>query len=1182
MLRKLKEFKLPELEEKVLKFWKDNQIFEKSLEQRRGAKPYIFFEGPPTANGRPHIGHLEGRAFKDVVLRYKTMRGYYVARKAGWDTHGLPVEIEIEKELGFKGKQDIEKFGIAEFNEKAKASVWKYKDEWERFTDRTAFWLDMKDPYVTYSNPYIESLWWVLKQIANKKLLVRSFKIVPWCPRCQTPLSSHELAQPGAYKKVSDPSIYIKFKLKGKKNESLLVWTTTPWTLPANVAVAVNPQLTYTKYRVGNEFVWSYNPPPEKAGVEVEVIEKISGQRLVGLKYEPLYNVASAKKEKSFYSVKAADFISTEDGTGMVHIAPAFGEDDFNLIKKEVKDLAQKAPITIDERGIMAKGFPGAGKFVKQADKDIILDITERNILYSLGTVEHEYPHCWRCSNPLLYFAKFSWFIEMSKLREKLLENNEKINWVPDHIKEGRFGEWLREIKDWAISRDRYWGTPLPIWKCEKCEHVEVIGGLEDFNKMRFSENNFWVLRHGEANHVQTGTIASGIEGKNNISHLTERGKEQVEASVIKLAKQLGKKKIDLIISSPYARAKETAKIAAKKFGAKVIIDKRLAELNVGPFNGRLVSEFQAFFKNGLERFVKAPTGGETLTDVKKRVMEFMIDINSKYINKNILITGHGDPLWILETATEGLSNEETLGAPYIKVGEIRKVSFNNYPYNTITSELDLHKPYVDNVYLKCKKCKGKMSRVKEVADVWFDSGCMPYAQYHYPFSCAKRPTTNDLQLTTLQKCIQFPADFISEAMDQTRGWFYTLLAISTALDLGPAYKNVIVQGLVLDKKGIKISKSKGNAVDPWEMINKYGSDIVRWYFYTINSVGEYKKFDELDLGKAYRRFIAIIFNSFVFLDTYGSHNFQLLTFNFKQCNLIDRWILARLNKMTTEVTDGLEKYDITSACKSIESFVDDLSRWYIRRSRRRFQKPENQKDLEEVSSILSHCLLELSKLIAPFVPFFADALYLSLACSEQSRGVDNHESSVHLCDWPMIKDEFTNNEIIEKMEEARRIASLGLALRAEKKLKVRQPLAKLEINTKKLSIKDNEFTDLIKEEVNVKEVVINLQLKTEIDLDTVITQELREEGLMRDLARMVQDLRQSGNCVPKDRVFLMIETDKEIEAVIGRNSETLKKDVGAGEIDLKKSDKFDAEIVSEMDGLPGQGKKIWIGIRKI
>ncbi|MCL5017263.1 MAG: class I tRNA ligase family protein [Patescibacteria group bacterium] len=1168
MLRKLKEFKLPEVEEKVLKFWKENQIFEKSLKQREGAKPYNFFEGPPTANGKPHIGHVEGRSFKDVMPRYKTMRGFYVARKAGWDTHGLPVEIEIEKELGFKGKQDIEKFGVAEFNEKCKASVWKYKDEWEKLTDRVGFWLDMKDPYVTYHNTYIESLWWVLKKISDRKLLTKSFKIVPWCPRCQTPLSSHEMGQPGVYRKVKDPSVFIKFKLKGRKNEFLLVWTTTPWTLPSNVAIAVNPTLTYTKYKVGKEFFWAYNPPPEKEGVEIEAVEKISGFKLVGLKYEPLYSVAIAKKEKKFFSVKAADFVETTEGTGLVHIAPTFGADDFNLIKKEVKDLAKKAPMTIDERGIMAKGFPGAGKFVKQADKDIMLDLEKRNILYSYGTIEHEYPHCWRCSNPLLYFAKFSWFIEMSKLREKLVENNEQVNWVPDHVKEGRFGEWIRNAEDWALSRDRYWGTPLPIWQCEKCDHVEVVGGLEDFNKLRFSENNFWILRHGEADHVLAGTIASGVEGKNNTSHLTKKGKEEVAKSVAKLAKQLGKKKIDIIISSPYARAKETAKIAAKKFGAKVVVDKRLGELQVGIYNGRLVSDFHKFFQNEMERFTKAPAGGETLTDVRKRVMDFMIEINAKYSGKNILISGHGDPLWILEAANKSLSDQKTLELSYIQIAEIREVKFNNYPYNTITKEVDLHKPYVDKVYLKCKKCGGRMSRVKEVADVWFDSGSMPFAQFHYPFDSGLK-RSEELDLKKIQEKIIFPADYISEGMDQTRGWFYTLLSVSTALGIGPAYKNVIAQGLVLDKNGLKMSKSKGNAVNPWDLINKYGSDIVRWYFYTINSPGEYKKFDELDLGKAYRRFIAIIFNSFVFLETYGIFGGKLSD-KLSDFNLIDRWILARSNKMIADVTSSLEKYDINAACKGIESFVDDLSRWYIRRSRRRFQKSESKEDLEAASAVLYYCLLELSKLIAPFAPFFADALYRSL-------DEKNLKLSVHLEDWPTIKEEFANNEIIEKMEELRRLSSLALALRAEKKIKVRQPLSKLEINTKKLTIKDVEFLELIKDEVNVKDVSINLQLKGEIELDTVITPELRNEGLMRDLARMVQDLRQAGGCVPKDKVYLMIETDKELEYVIEPNRDALKKDVGASEVELKRSDKFDAEITSEMDG-----KKIWIGIRKI
>jgi isoleucyl-tRNA synthetase len=1171
MLRKIKDFKLPELEEKVLKFWKENQIFEKSLKLREGSEPYRFFEGPPTANGRPHIGHFEGRAFKDVMPRYKTMQGFYVQRKAGWDTHGLPVEIEIEKELGFKGKQDIEKFGIAEFNEKCKASVWKYKDEWEKLTERIGFWLDMKDPYITYKNSYIESLWWVLKNISDKKLFTKSFKIVPWCPRCQTALSNHEMGQPDVYKKVKDPSVFVKFKLKVKSppagGEYLLVWTTTPWTLPANVAIAVNPKLSYTKYKVGKEFIWSFNIPPEKQGVNMEVVEKISGFKLVGLKYEPLFKT-KAIKEKSFYSVKAADFVETTEGTGLVHIAPAFGADDFVLMKKEVKDLAKKAPVTIDERGIMAKGFPGAGRFVKQADKDIIANLDKRNMLFYSAIIEHEYPHCWRCSTLLLYFAKFSWFIETTKLQEKMLKNNEKINWVPEHIKEGRFGEWLKGNVDWALSRDRYWGTPIPVWQCEKCDHHEVVGSLEDLNKLRLSENNFWILRHGEANHIVSGTIASGIETKANASHLTEKGKKQIEESVKKLLKQLGKKKLDFIISSPYTRSKETSKIVAKITKAKIIFDKRLGELNVGEFNHRKVSEYHAFFSNSLQKFEKAPVGGETLTDVKKRTLSVLLDIRQKYNNKNILISGHGDPLWMMEAVTENCTNEQSLALPYIKIGELKKIEFNNYPYNTITSELDMHRPYVDEVYLKCKKCKGKMTRIKEVADVWFDSGSMPYAQFHYPFEAGVRKS-EELNINTIKEKLIFPADYITEGMDQTRGWFYTLLAISTALELGPAYLNVITQGLVLDKNGIKMSKSKGNAVSPWDIINKYGSDIARWHFYTINQPGDYKRFDEADLGKAYRRFMAIIFNSFVFLETYGVLGKEMSK-DISKLNLIDKWIFARLSTAIIETTNSLEKYDINFACKTIEAFVDDLSRWHIRRSRRRFQKPESQEDLETVSAVLYHCLLELSKLIAPFTPFFADALYKSL-------DEKNLKLSVHLEDWPKAKEEFLNDTLVEKMAETRRIASLALALRAEKKIKVRQPLSKLEINTMKLTIKDSEFLNLIKEEMNVKEVLINLKLDGEINLDTEITAKLREEGIVRDLARMIQDLRQDGGYVPKDRIFLMIETDKDLENIIEANKDLLKKEVGASEIDFKKSDKFDAEIISGFDG-----KNIWIGIRKI
>jgi isoleucyl-tRNA synthetase len=1174
-------FNLPKLEEKILKFWQENQIFEKSLEQRKNSKPYYFFEGPPTANGRPHIGHLEGRFFKDIILRYKTMRGYRVRRKAGWDTQGLPVEIEVEKELGFKNKQDIEKFGIAEFNEKCKASLWKYKDEWEKITSRAAFWIDLKNSYATYHNDYLESLWWVLKKISDRKLLARSFKVVPWCPRCQTSLSSHEMGQPGVYKKVKDPSIYIKFPLKNsgkigknKNKEYLLVWTTTPWTLPANVAVAVNPKLIYTKFAVKDEaspkekteYLWSYNPPPAKEGFKIEATDKIPGTKLIGLKYEPLFDVASAKKEKSFFKVKSADFVETAEGTGLVHIAPAFGADDFNLIKKEVKDLAKKAPITINEKGIVSKGFPGAGKFVKQADKDIIEDLNKRNLLYYSGIIEHEYPHCWRCGTPLLYFAKFSWFIETTKIKNNLLKNNEKINWVPEHIKEGRFGEWLNNNVDWALSRDRYWGTPLPVWQCEKCGHHEIIGGLEDLNKLRFTKNNFWILRHGEADHIKTGTIASGTETKTNTSHLTEKGKKQIAASSEKLIKQLDGKKLAVIFTSPYARARETAKIVAKKTRTKIIADKRLAELNVGDFNGRLVSDFHKAFPDISKRFSDAPAGGENLTDVKKRVMDFIMEIAAKYDGKNILICGHGDPLWMLEGAAAGLENEKITKLKYIEVAELRKINFNNYPFNYLTGNLDLHKPYIDSVYLKCAKCGSKMTRVKEVADVWFDSGCMPFAQNHYPFGFDVKKI-NELDIKTIQNKIDFPADYISEGMDQTRGWFYSLLAISTALGLGPAYKNVVVQGLVLDKNGIKMSKSKGNTVDPWDMINKYGVDVLRWYFYTINQPSDYKKFDEADLGKTYRRFIAIIFNSFLFLEMYGAKGKEL---DKKiKLNILDRWILAKLNNVITEVTNSLEKYDIVAASKSIENFVDNLSRWYIRRSRRRFQKSDSQSDLETASIVLRNCLSGLSKISAPFTPFFSEALYKSL-------NTGNSNLSVHLEEWPKTFPEFSDDELINKMEEIIKISGLALAERAKSGIKVRQPLKSLTIKSPILSGK-TELLEILKDEINVKEIIFDDKIKSDVELDTVITTELKEEGFIRELTRIVQELRQKADYKPKDKIKTALELPEELKIVIQKNEKVFVKEVGAEELIYKKTEKFEAEIQTKI-----QNSDIWVGIIKI
>ncbi|TSC89743.1 MAG: isoleucyl-tRNA synthetase [Parcubacteria group bacterium Gr01-1014_3] len=1178
MLRGLKQLILSEIEEKILKFWKENDIFKKSLALRRtqGKKPFRFFEGPPTANGRPGTHHVLTRAFKDIILRYKTMRGHYVLRRAGWDTHGLPVELEVEKELGIKNKSEIEKFGIAEFNAKAKNSVWKYKSEWEKLTERVGLWLDFDTAYVTYANSYVETLWWVFGEINKRGLLKKLYKIVPWCPRCQTPLSSHELGQPGAYKKVKDPSVYVKFALKGEKNTYLLVWTTTPWTLPANMAVAVDPKLTYTKYKAGNEFFWSYSNPPsvevDGKKIEVEVVEKISGKKLVGKKYEPLFPHKDLKGAEGVYEVLPADFISTEDGTGLVHIAPAFGEDDLNLFREHAKgeNWQESIVVTIDDRGMVQKGLPGAGKFVKEADKDIIADLTGRKLLYSASSIEHEYPHCWRCSTPLIYFARNSWFIEMSKLKSELLAANKKINWTPEHLKEGRFGEWLKDIKDWAIARQRYWGTPLPIWEhsgkaAEKCEKRIVIGGLADLDKHALSANQFFIARHCESNHNVKDFVASGPEKGDNISKLTEKGEKDAE----KLGKELKKENIDLIFASPYFRTMQTAKIIAKATGAKVIKDKRLSEVNAGIFNGRPVKDHTGFYANFAERFIKTPPNGENYSQIRARMMEAVREINGQHSGKNILIVSHGDPLWVMEGALAGVSAEETEKMPYPKTGDYRKITVHNWPFDR-NGELDVHRPFIDEVALKCPDCEEKMDRVKEVADVWFDSGAMPYAQWHYPFE----------NKNLLDKGEQFPADYICEAIDQTRGWFYTLLAVATLLKKDTPYKNVISLGLLLDKHGQKMSKSKGNVVDPHQLIQKYGADVLRWYFYTVNDPGEPKRFDENDLGKVLRKFFLILYNSFVFWDSYADKS--ATTLEISKLNVLDQWVLARLEEVTHKVTTDLENFQIGPAARELESFIDDLSRWHIRRSRKRFQNPGS--DFKGASATLAKVLTEMSRLIAPFAPFFGEAMWQSLNPESRIKNQElnkKHNSSfmirnsVHLQDWPELNKTLFNKDILAAMAEVRNLASLGLAAREKAGIKIRQPLQKLKIKNFKFKIND-ELLYILADEVNVKEVVVDSKIKEEVELDTEITAELKREGLVREMVRAVQGLRQEAGYKLGEPIFLMLEVPPEVREAIEESEAEFKKDISAKTIDFKRSDKFDAEITTKLNGVD-----IWIGVRK-
>lgn len=1135
------------LEEKIIKFWKENRIFEKSIERRKKAPNFVFYEGPPTANGKPGIHHLEARVFKDIICRYKTMNSFKVIRKSGWDTHGLPVELEIEKKLGLRSKKDIEKFGVAKFNQECKSSVWQYKKDWEDLTEKIGYWLDMDNPYITYKTNYIETVWWLLKQVWQKKLLYQDYKVVPYCPRCGTSLSSHEVAQ--GYKKIAEPAIFVKFQLI--RNTYLLVWTTTPWTLPGNVAVAVNPKFIYVKLKVDNEYLILAKQRIKDCGIEGKVVEEFKGKNLLGLKYKPLY------KNNAPYKVIAGDFVTTQEGTGLVHIAPAFGEDDLTAFRQQIPNSKNQIPKPVDETGKMiTPGYKWNGLFVKEADSLIIEDLKKRKLLFKEEPYEHDYPFCWRCKTPLIYYARKSWFIKMTKVKRDLIKNNEKINWVPKHLKHGRFGEWLRELKDWAISRERYWGIPLPVWQCKKCGHQEIIGSKQDLLKQKFSTNKYFILRHGESECFKKNILSYKNKGAD--CPLTENGGEQIK----KVAQKLKKEKIDLIFSSDFLRTKQTAEIISKEIGKKVKYDKRLIEVNIGIFDGKNIKEYRKLFEGKIDKFNKRPHEGESYTEVKERVCDFLKEIDKKYKNKNILIVSHGGPILMAESIVRGFSQAEIIEHwqdKSIDVGELRKLEFKILPYNKENQELDFHKPYIDEVKFKCSKCDSLMERVPEVIDCWFDSGAMPFAQYHYPFEQSEFKN-------------QFPADYICEAIDQTRGWFYTLLAISTLLDFGSPYKNVISLGHVLDEKGEKMSKSKGNVVDPWHIIEKYSSDAARWYFYTINQPGDSKLFRERDVEQALKKFIMILWNVFSFFETYvPKENAKLKAQSAKPQrkaqNLLDRWIISRLNELISGVSEKLDKYDIVSAARDIENFViNDLSLWYVRRSRKRFQNPEAKKDFQQASQTLGFVLLSLAKLTAPFVPFISEEIYQDI-----SKG-----KSVHLEDWPKPDKKAIDKKLEEKMEKVRDITAQGLSQRAKAGIKIRQPLASFEIKMKNEKLKsDKDLLDLIKKEVNVKKITFGKTFK----LDTKITPKLKEEGIIREIIRSIQEMRKKAGYEPKDRVLIRYTGDKGLNKILERNKKTILKEIVVK--DLLEGDRpkrvFDIEKTFKLEG-----QKLWLGIRKI
>lgn len=825
MLCGLEDFNLPNLEEKILRFWRENGIFQRVLKKRQAgrSKKFVFFEGPPTANGKPGIHHVLARSFKDVVLRYKTMRGFFVPRRAGWDTHGLPVELQVEKALGLKSKKEIEAFGVEEFNKKCKESVWQYKDDWEKLTDRMGYWLDMKDPYITYDNEYIERVWGILKKIWDKGLIYKSHRVVPWCTRCGTALSSHELAQ--GYKKVTDTAVVVKFRLKNGQrigdfvvNDKtfILSWTTTPWTLPGNVALATGEKIRYSIVRNGGEnYILASDLVQRVLGGSDENLGEVLGKDLAGLGYDPLFEVSVFKTNDKAYKVYAADFVNTTDGTGVVHTAVMYGEDDYDLGTRE--GLPKEH--TVNEEGKFEESVPDlSGMYARSrtTEDKIISALQERNLLLKTEQYEHDYPHCWRCDTALLYYARDSWFIGMSGLRKELLKENEKISWIPDHVKNGRFGEWLREAKDWAISRNRYWGTPLPFWICGGCGDAKIFESREEISKevLGHGGNIYILVRHGEAVNNRDKVVSAIFENSDKFP-LTELGRKTVAEVTAKMIKKM---RPDVVISSDFKRTVESANIIGESLGLEVVIDKRLREISIPNYDGKPVFEYAENFISDSERFVKEPlSGGETLRELSRRVFSFIKETEGKYKKKKIVVVSHEHTLWMLETALRGWGEEEAVramtrkGGEFVANGEAREAGYLEVPRNEF-GICDLHKPFIDGFKVSCGRCGEKMERVPEVLDVWFDSGAMPWA-------------SQDI------KEASYPADYICEGIDQTRGWFYTLLAEGVLLKKGRPYKNAISLGHILDKNGKKMSKSKGNIVDPWEMIQKYGADAVRWYF---------------------------------------------------------------------------------------------------------------------------------------------------------------------------------------------------------------------------------------------------------------------------------------------------------------------------------------------------------------